>query len=357
MNNTMTLTSAPLPVSEKQAAAWLSMAEQKNKLVADLSLMELKSQSILLGVKEDDVAYEAIDAALASYRKLNSDMIEARKPFTNAIDSGIIQPLMQFEKRVKDNPDYASLVARSLTLRKAESEGVAKVNAKNQEITRFKTHIENEFFRVAAEYRGLLRREILGQYKIALEAGLSGDTTDIKKMLKTLSIPPIVKFQTADLSNDEMLGIYTGVRKPDYLGIYNEMMKECDEVFANFESDKANAAQAIEHQEQQTKLQEIEDTKALNEEMAMNTLIATSETVVIDEPKIKRTLQVIVIESEQWAKSVIAAFIVNLPSLQKYIRVKSWSKLSIGQMATYLGQLASDEGVISDKLEYTEVCK
>jgi len=359
MNENQTIAiSQPVEVSGPQSAAWLSMALAKNKLVNDLSKMELQSQSILLPVKSSE-DYKKIDEAAAAYRKLHTDIIELRKPFTNAIDTGIVQPLMAFEKRVdpKNNEDYLLITSRSLALRKAESDKAALTNQKNAEISRFKGFVENEFFRVAAEYRALLRREILAQYRICLESGLSNDTTDIKLMMKTLPIPPINKFQTSILTKEGMFEIYTGVPKPDYIGIYNEYMIECDGVFANFESDKANAAAAIAHQEQQNKLADIEEQKALNEEMAMNTLIATSETVTIEEPKIKRTLQVVIIESEQWAKSVMAAFVVNLPNLGDYIRVKSWSKLTVGQMATALGQLATKTGVVNDKLQYKEVEK
>ena len=63
------------------------------------------------------------------------------------------------------------------------------------------------------------------------------------------------------------------------------------------------------------------------------------------------------VESEQWAKAVMAAFIVNLPNLGKWLRVKSWGNLKIGQMADYLGKLATETGVVFTGLEMEEVCK
>lgn len=343
-------------VSKSQSAAWLGMAHQKNILNHDLAKMELQAQGLLLPVK-DSQDYKAIDEALASYRKLTGDMTATRMPFTNAVDSGIVQPLMAFEKRVKEDTAYHTLVSRSLNLRKAESDKVNASNQKAAEITRFKAHVENEFFRVAAEYRALLRKECAGQYEIALREKLTGDTKDIKLMLQTLAVPAPAKFNATQITFDEMSTIYAAVQKPDYASMYVEACKDLDNMFANFASDLANAEGAIQHQQQVTQLVDIAETKRLNEDVAINTLIATSETVVIDTPRIKKTLQVVIIESEAWAKSVMAAFIVNMPHLGGKIRVKSWANLTIGQMAVALGQLASETGAMADKLEYKEVEK
>lgn len=343
-------------VTPTQEKAWIGLALQKNLLSASLKTMELQAQSILLGVMQSQ-DYKAIDTALIAYRNLNTGMIEHRKPFTNAIDTGIVQPLMAFEKRVKDSPEYATLTARSLALRKAESDRANGANQKNQEIARFKAHVENEFFRVAAEYRGLLRKESVNQYEIALKEKLSGNTADIKRMMQTLAVPATNKFQTNLLTGEEMLSIFQGVTKPDYAGMYAEACKDLDKMFANFDSDMANAENALRHVQEQSKLTEIAETKQLQENVAINTLIANAETVIIEEPKIKRNLTVVVVESEVWAKSVMAAFIVNMPHLGKYIRVKSWSKLSIGQMAVALGQLSSETGITYTNIQLTEVEK
>jgi len=343
-------------VTSAQATAWLGMAQQKNNITAALSGMELQAQSILLPVM-DSGDYAAIDAALASYRKLNTDMKDKRIPFTNAVDTGIVQPLMAYEKRVKDAPEYATLVTRSLTLRKAEADKAELANKKNQEVARFKAHVDNEFSRVASEYRNMLRREITQEYELELKAGGPANTGKLKEMLKTFSVPATNKFNTALLTGEEMMRVYETLPKPDYASMYIEACKDLDEMFANFESDLANAEAAIKHNQEQTKLAEIEESKKLAEETAMTTLIATAETVTVETPRIKKSLTVIIVESEQWAKAVMAAFIVNLPHLGKFIRVKSWSKLTIGQMAVALGQLATETGVTFSNLNVQEVEK
>jgi len=355
-NEVMAPVATSTEVTKNQAAAWLGMAGQKNVLVKQLTLMELEAQNLLTPMaKSED--YKEIDEALALYRKLNTEMKDLRIPFTNAIDTGIVQPLMAYEKRVKDAPEYTTLVSRSLTLRKAESDKAEMANRKNQEVARFKAHVENEFHRVAAEYRGLLRREINGQYEMALKVGEPADTATLKEMLKTLNVPPTYKFKTALLTGDEMMKIYETLPKPDYAGMYADACRDLDTMFANFESDLANSEAAIKHSQQQLQLTMIEEDKKLAEETAMTTLIATAETVTVEAPRIKKTLVVAEVNSEQWAKAVMAAFIVNLPHLGKFLRVKTWGNLSIKQMATALGQLASETGVTFTNLKLEEVEK
>ncbi len=351
---------APMPVTKEQANAWVALAQEKNRLTFELSRMELAAQNILLRVQREDAAHEAIDVALAEYRKVFTSLQEMRKPFTNQIDAGIVQPLMAFEKRVdpKNNGQYNALASRSLQLRKAEADKALLANAKNQEIASFKAHIANEFSKVVTEYRAIIRREFTGHYEKCLSDSVADpDLHKVKELLRQIVPPPVAKFNARYLTGEELLQIYNDSPKPNWQDYYDESMSDMDTLFSNYSSDLANAEAAIKHRKQEAALAEQEEANKAKEEQALNTLIATSETVVIEEPKIKRTVQITVVESEAWAKTVMASFITNIPKLTKYIRVKSWSKLSIGQMATYLSQYATDEGVAYPGLTLKEVEK
>lgn len=351
---------APQPVTEQQANAWIGLATEKNRLTFELGRMELAAQGILLRAQQPGAGYEVIDGALAEYRKSFTGLQELRKGFTNQIDAGIIQPLMAFEKRVdpKTNATYNELASRSLQLRKEEANKAAIANAKNMEIATFKAHVVNEFTRVVAEWRTIIRREFTGHYENCLKEKIADPgVPQVKEMLRTIPPPNVAKFRATYLSNEEMLNLYNEIHKPDYESYYNDLMKEVDDLFSNYESDMANTEAAIKHRQQEAALTEIEEANTAKEEQALNTLIATSETVVIDEPKIKKSVHVVVIESEVWAVTVMAAFTLHRAKLSKYIRVKSWSKLNIGQMATYLGQYATDEGLTFPGLELKELEK
>lgn len=329
-----------IQVSEKQQAAWIGLAGRKNELTNALTSDELQAQMLLTGE-----TYEVIDANLATYRKAHQEMVDKRKEYTNAIDAGIVQPLMAFEKRVdpKTNSAYVALSQKSLLLRKTAETAAASTNAKNLEASTFKAHCQNEFFRVCAEYRAILRAEVVKQYAYWLNEGTMCDLDQLKITLQSVPVPVVKKYIPTYLTQEDMAKIYGTITKPDYSHIHNEMMEYLDETFAHFSSDLANRSQAIAHVTQDAALQTQAEATKVTEDVAINTLIATAETVIIDTPKIKRTLVIIVVESEQWAKQIMTQFITNLPSLGKYIRVKSWAKLTIGQMAEYLSKFSTDE--------------
>jgi hypothetical protein len=345
-----------LTTLSSQQKAWLGMAQSKNELVTKLTSLELQAQKTLLSAKDD---YKVIDEVLAAYRKEYAAMVETRKSFTNAVQAGIIDPLMAFEKRVdpKSNEKYLTLQSRSLELRKEEAVKAEEANKKNQELARFKAHVENEFFRIAAEYRNMMRREIDAQYKRSLECKIACDLTAVKQVMKMMPVPPTIKFVGNLLTQEDKAAAYATIKQPDFGIMYNEACEYLEKVFANFDSDVANADAALKHQEEQSRLKEIEEKQKLDEETAMTTLIATAETVEIETPKIKKSVQVIVVESEQWVKAVVSAFIVNLPHLGKHIKVKKWSNLNIAQMAKALGDYASETGASFTNLQMKEVEK
>lgn len=338
MNNELQL--ASVEISEKQQAAWIGLAGRKNELTNSLTSDELQAQMLLKGD-----THEAIDSNLALYRKAHLEMVEKRKEYTNAIDAGIVQPLMAFEKRVdpKTNSAYIGLAQKSLLLRKDAETKATAANAKALETSTFKAHCQNEFFRVCAEYRAILRGEVVKQYAFWLNEGSVCDLGKLKEILQQVPVPPVKKYIPTALTTEDMSKIYATITKPDYSHIHNEMIEYLDETFAHFKSDLANKNAAIAHVTQEAALQTQAESTQLNEDVALNTLISTAETITIDAPKIKRTLVIVIVESEQWAKTVMSQFITNMPSMGKYIRVKSWAKLTIGQMAEYLSKFSTDE--------------
>lgn len=349
---------APVTLTEKQQAAWLAMASQKNKLANELQQKELKAQAILLPVatcKE----YGKIDTALAEYRKAHTEIVETRKAFTNQIDAGITQPLMAYEKRIdpKVNETYLLLSNSSLQLRKEETSKATQQNLKNQAIANFKAHCANEFYKAKEDLRGKIRKEISNQYQIHLQNRISPTIEKINELLRILKPEQSAKFNTNVLTNEELAVVYDTLMKPDYEEIYTHGKDLLISTFSNFDSDLANTKAAIAHQQQAEQLAEAKAATQVAEETAINTLIAHSETVIIDTPKIKKTLVVTVVESEQWAKTIMAAFITNMHHMGKYIKVKSWSKLTIGQMAEYLGKYSTETGAQIANLNYEEVEK
>ena len=357
MTNEVMVLDAPQALTEKQQSAWLGMANQKNALTSQLQGLELKAQAILL--ISGASTYAEIELALAAFRKAHTEISETRLAFTSMVDAGIIKPLMAYEKRIdpKGNEAYIALTAKSLTLRKAEAERANTQNLKNQTAASFKAHCANEFYKAGEYLRSSLRKEISNQYQLHLTQKIAPTLPKIKELLQTIKPQGNSKFITTILSNEELGAIYAELTKPNFEAIYQDAYLVVNTMFANFDSDLANAAAAIAHQLEVEQLAEAHATTQMAEEMAINTLIATSEAVIIDTPKIKTTLVITVIESEQWAKAIMAAFITNMHHMGKYIKVKSWSKLTLGQMAEYLGKYSTESGHQIANLIYTEMEK
>lgn len=353
----------PAPVlTPEQQAAWVGMAQAKNNLVAELGRQELAAQQILLQAGEQ-ADYNAIDAALAEYRKAHTLMVETRKGFTQMVDAGIIQPLMAFEKRVdpKASQPYANLSNLSLQFRKAQEAEAQKANAIAAEITAFKVHCENEYFRMTGQFRNTFRHQAQLEYAVALKNKKQPTEDELRTALMAginlMGYPQPQKFTPRVLSPEQLAETYRECRKPNWESEFDSMLHETKKMYASFDVDILNAEAAIKSQEEATAVLEFEETQKASEEAAINTLIVQAETVTVETPTIKRTYTITVVESEAWAKMVMAGFITNLPRLAKYIRVKSWAKLSIGQMAEYLAKLATDEEIKASGLEYQEIEK
>jgi hypothetical protein len=138
-------------------------------------------------------------------------------------------------------------------------------------------------------------------------------------------------------------------------------LQSCIESFPNkfalYENDLKNAKSAIQQLELESSEKEAETAQKLATEQATNVLIAQAETIVIDTPKVKRELKIVVVESEQWAMIIIANFVKNWQFVNKYVRVKSWSKLTIAQMADALAKHISETGEEINGLQIEEICK
>lgn len=361
MTNEIT-TTAPAPVAapltEAQKNAWVGMAVAKNQIAAELQNAELAAQSILIPMSTQ-ADHKIIDAVCADYRKKYTDMVEHRKTFTGLLEAGVIAPLMAYEKRIdpKSNETYLGLQKRSLTLRQAEADKAAKANAKNAEIASFKAHCANEFYRINEDLRGRIRAEVSTQYRLHLESRLSPQLDDLAARIAALPTDGIQKFTPKLLNGAELTEIFMTLNRPDVAAVYAEGNELLHKTFANFDSDLANAAAAIAYNEQQKQLADAEAPAAAAQEMAMNTIIAIAETVQIDAPKIKKTMVVQFVESDAWAVPVMAAFITNRQHLIKYVRVKSWANLTVGQMAGALGQLATETGATYQNLILNEIQK
>ena len=350
----MELTTTQL--TEQQSKAWLGMAQTKNVVASTLAKEELAAQTILMLPNAPD--HQTIDAALAAYRKKVLDVIDYRKQFTNKITTGIIEPLMAFEKRLdpKINEQYKTLEIASLDLRKKEFEKVAAINLINQELADFKMHLQTEFWKYVNAYKTEARKQINSFYAMALKAKTKVGVEQALVFLKDIQIAPIVKFRNLHLEKSEMLEIYNAFPKPNMEHAFTDMCDEFTELFEHFDAAVLNADAALKAQEEKAMQMANEENQKLKESIAINTLVGMAETATIAGPKIKKTLVVEVSENEGWAKAVLGAYLMGFNDCAKFRR-GSFSKMSIGQMADQLGKLATENGVCFANLNLVEIVK
>ena len=343
-------------LTEQQSQAWLGMAQTKNVVASTLAKEELAAQTILMVKVNAD--HQTIDEALAAYRKKVLDVIDYRKQFTNKITTGIIEPLMAFEKRLdpKTNEEYKLLEIASLDLRTKAAAAVKTVNQKNQEIADFKIHLHNEFSKYVTAYKTEARKQINSFYATSLKAKTKVGVEQALVFLKDIKVEPIAKFKNTTLEKSEMLEIYNAFPKPNMEDSFIDMCDEFTELFEHFDAAVLNADAALKAQEDKALQMANEENQKLKESIAINTLVGMAETATIAGPKIKKTLVVEVSENEGWAKAVIAAYLMGFNDCAKYRR-GSFSKMNLGQMADHLGKLATENGVAYQNLNLVEIIK
>jgi len=341
-----------------QVQAWVQLAQTKNELTQKLANSELALQKILLDVNVKD--HKSIDEALQTYRKSHTMLIETRKEFTSIIEANIVQPLMQFEKRSdpKVNTLYLELTTTSLNLRQEAAKKAHEFQALENEKGMFLNHCTNEFLRIESKYIQDLNNSIDTGYAANLSSGTPTPHLELLETnLRGVKLDSIRKFTPAIITKEQMQELFVKVEQPKYNDILENKIAMLPQIFINYESDLANAAAAIEQRELDAKIAAKEIAHKLEAETAINTLISNASTPVVETPKIKVELKIEIVNSPEWAQLIMTHFIANMPTLIKYVRVKTWDNLSIGQMATAISKHASETGETYKGILYSEICK
>lgn len=329
----------------QQQNGWLRLADMKSSLFEELQKAELQIQGILAEINSDN---------LKSAKSVMAEAKEKRMSFTRLIDEKLINPAMDYEKRMNQVISAAAVVELEMR-KKAEQEALQAQEILNEEAA-LRTHIINEWFRIAAENRLNYEKAIEASYRNCLSCRVPVEKvpamiTDMQCILEQFEIPQMQKFNRLLVSEVRAMEIYNSIEKYDPVFDLMKAKKNAAERWVNYEMDLANADAAIKALEKAANERETAIAEEIAIETATNVLIAQAETVMIETPKIKREMKVIVVESEAWAKAVLVNFIKVFP-VDK-LRVKSWSKLTLAQMAEALGK----SGAELTNLQMEEVCK
>lgn len=348
------ITQSSLAVPEAQKQAWITLAGKKNELAADLTKRELALQQILTG--------KDLPKALADYRKGHTELVEARKSFTSIITDKLIAPMMEWEKRSdpKTNAQYLSIAAQELADRKKANADAELQQNIATERGQFKAHFQNEYMRIANEYRTALRQIIQDTYVACLHAKTPPDGVDSAIAVARLTMIDVkvgqpAKFIRVNLPSEDAAAMYKQLPTLNKSEIFEEIQAELTDKFAMYVHDLANAEVASENAQREFQAVLVEEAQDLKQEQAANTLMASAESFIISDIKsvTQKTVMVIEDNSESWILRVMTAFIANFPAAFSKTRNKKYSALTVAQMAAALDAC----GVKVEGVQYTTVEK
>lgn len=356
---TQQMIATQVQLTEPQKNAWLSLAVAKNNLSTDLNARELQLQGLLLSVPDD-----AISARLAEYRKLHTDMIDARKKFTGIITDKLITPMMEWEKRCdpKVNPTYTALSSRELQLRKDATDKLLKDQAIATERGQFKAHFQNEYMRLTTEYRHALAGIAQQAYHDCLLAKTPADHLDTPLAVVRLAMADVKKgtpnkFTRVHLTPEDAAAMYKQLHTPDYGSVLTDALSDLNEKFSMYAHDLANAEDAAKQSQVEFEATIVEEVREIASEQAANVLMASAESFVLPDTAFKPVVaqQKIVIEdnSEGWVVKIITAFLANFNSAFPKTKNKKYSSLTVAQMCAAL----DSAGIVVKGVQYTTVEK
>lgn len=340
---------------------WLRMASIRQQLFTDLQNAELSVQGILSGL-EGNTHLGDIQASIKTAKSTMAEAKEKRLAFSRMISEKLLDPAMEYEKRMAALIDTAG--KHELELRKAEAEEAQKKQAHAAEVAALKAHIVNENYRIAAEFRAKMEQETIATYTNCLKAkvpiaGIESVKSTLVKTLNEFKPESPSKYQRKLVTDSEALDIFNSMPNSRYNPSQDkeDAINMVNGIFLNYENDLANSDAAAKAMEKESEQKQSEQAQLLAAEQATNVLIAQAETAVIDAPTIKKELRIVTIETEAWAMAVVANFIKNWQYCNRYVRVKSWSKLTINQMADALAKHSSESGQSYSGLQFEEICK
>ena len=336
---------------------WLKLAEIRIDLFDRLRLDELACQAELKDIQ--NLPLEKMQSALKSAKFNLSEAKRKRLDFTRMIDDKLSQPSMEFEKRMAAMIDEATKLELAARL---ETERLAKkAQGHANEVAAFKAHIINEWTRVAHEYRSNLQKMIDSSYINCIRANnpveqVSVMVADLKDIMSRFELSAFDIFKRTHIDNREATEIFHSIDKYEPSGDLAYYQTLAEERFQMYAHDLANA-ESLQKLVIEQQIRVIAAEQELAADIATNTLIAQAETLIVDTPKVKREIKIIVVESEAWAMAVMTNFMKVWQDVNYRVKVKSWAKLSIGQMAEALAKHISETGETFANLQTEEVCK
>jgi hypothetical protein len=341
-----------------QQSGWVKLAGIKETLVKDLNNAEISIQGILADLQSRDHAKieHAINEAKSVFKQAKGIRLE----FTRLIDDKLINPIMDYEKRMQKNIDAGIVI--ELESRKAEAMRIQAEQIYLNEVAAFKTHIKNELARIKNKYIDDLRKGINVMYREFL---LNKEPIEMLESIKLHAASLISSFKLDDfqrfplnaVTEQQAHEIFMDFEKYDGTQDLENAIYSINDVFKTYQLDLQNAEMAIlANQQKQIEIDKSRLEQQTFEKLS-NELIDDANSVKLEMPKFKNEIRIVNDNTETWALNIITHFMKNYQFISKYIKVKSWDKLTLGQMSTALAKHIQETGEQIPSFKIEEICK
>jgi len=333
---------APLEVPADRVAGWMLIARGKVKMDGILQGHKMVIEKLLSDVAKNPLQ-RSLETEIATFRKIQSEMVNDRKKFT-AIFDYIKDGCMTIEKEYdpKTNAALANMEISHLNWKKAESAKQQATENKQRETEALKAHVMNMYQAQATKYRMEIRQLIHIAYTSCIKALTPADQVQhaIDLCVQAASnVRPMVPapFNNVLLTLPELQAIAQTIPQPDFKHIWDELMKELVEKFSLYANDLAAADVVIEQSTIDLQHVQAMEDQALQNTVATNNLVAAGSVFIADKVEIKVKKSIKVVDNDPgWVLKIMSAFISSFNVVMPLITVKSYSNLSVKQMAAAL---------------------
>lgn len=358
----------------KRLATWTLMGKAKQ-------LMDTRLQAQGALVDQALQNYGAMDlptltAALATYKKLQLEMVTIRQGFTKHVDD-LKDRCMTIEKAAdpKTNAIYIAASARELELRKA-----ADLKAKREQITaaeriNFKTHVINQRVAAMGGYTQALADIIYQAYAaclinktpvegthVAINAAKAAIMAELPMKLEQYNRQTYKDDAGKDvkyLSDDECKTIGAAVPKNDYEAVRKQALADLAEKFVLYENDLATADVVVEQITVNHEADKVRTAGAVNSMISGNVLMGTASAQAVPEAghKSVEDIRKIKIETKNlmWVAAIQTAFLAHFQKCAMKIKNSNYSLLNIAQQAAALDEC--NIKVESEHVKYEVITK
>lgn len=324
---------------------WLQMSAKREYTFTQLQKQELAVQAAVKELTALDKLPD-IQAKLKEIKGYFAEQVDCRKQFTGIIKEKLIDTAMEFEKRTE--PLVKEAEAHEFKIRKAEAAKAAANAEKDAEKVRFRTHVQNEYIRIGAKYRMDLLRNINSAYDGCITARTPAKDIPFKMFEQALAEIKLDKFQKFGdfhwITADEATAIFKEVEAFNGSEDLQDALKGLKSKFAMYEQDLQNVEAALKRSIEEAKRQENEIEAEQEMEQATNTLVGEGSIPTFAGPKVKRKMEIVFENNEEWVVSVVAAFMNNFSRAKFHVRNKTWDKLTLAQMAAALAAIHNEDG-------------